>query len=151
MGPRSQPAPASVGVVLVLAPVPRAPLLGLGKAKACFCLLVGALKLAQALRAGRPLPEGPRLVQLVTLAGVLSLCPQIVEVIGWHTHEYRARRHLPSSSHREPLPARAFSLRSGAATAATLLLLGYSDCPVRWVVSASLIAQPSRSMSCAAL
>jgi hypothetical protein len=88
--------------MLVLAPVPRAPLLGLGKAKACFCLLVGTLKLAQALRAGGPLSEGPRLVQLVTLAGVLSLCPKIVEVIGWHAHEYRAHGHSASSSHRRP-------------------------------------------------
>lgn len=75
---------ASAGVLLVLARIARPLLLSLGKAKACFCLLAGALELAQAFCAGGPLSVGLCLVELIALAGVLSLRSQIAEVIGRH-------------------------------------------------------------------
>ena len=62
-----------------------APLLCLDGAKTCFCLLAGSLELAHARRAGGPLSIGlGGLVQVVALAGVLSLCSQIVRVPGGH-------------------------------------------------------------------
>jgi hypothetical protein len=66
-----------------------APLLSLSGAKACFCALGGSLELAHARRAGRPLSIGLGLVQVVALAGVLSLCSQIVQVPGGHGFESR--------------------------------------------------------------
>ena len=65
-------------------------LLGLSGAQAFFCLLAGSLELAHACGAGRPLSVGPGLVQVVTLAGVLSLDSQIFKVPRGHGFESRA-------------------------------------------------------------
>jgi len=59
-------------------------LLSLSKTKACIRPLAGPLELAQTVRAGGPLSVGLRFVELVALAGVLSLRSQIVKVIGGH-------------------------------------------------------------------
>jgi hypothetical protein len=59
-------------------------LLSLGKTKACFRPLAGPLELAETGRAGGPLSVGLRFVELVALAGVVSLRSQIVKVIGGH-------------------------------------------------------------------
>jgi hypothetical protein len=67
-----------------------APLLCLSGAKTCFCLLAGSLELAHACRAGGPLSIGLGLVQLVTLAGILSLCSQVVQMPGGQGVECRA-------------------------------------------------------------
>jgi hypothetical protein len=64
--------------------------LGLGGAETRFGLLAGPFELPQARRAGGPLSVGLRLVQLVTLAGVLSLCSQIVKVFDGHRLELNA-------------------------------------------------------------
>ena len=63
-----------------------APLLRIDGAKTCFCPLAGSLELAHSRRAGGPLSVGLGLglVQVVALAGVLSLCSQIVRVPGGH-------------------------------------------------------------------
>jgi hypothetical protein len=66
-----------------------APLLCLGGAKTCFCLLTGSLEPAHPCRAGEPLSIGLGLVQVVALAGVLSLCSQIVQMPGGHAFERR--------------------------------------------------------------
>jgi len=79
--------------VLAPGPAARTLLLCLGEAKSRLCLLAGSLELPQALRAGGPRAEGPRLVQLVALAGVSSLGAQIVQVIGWHEDDYPTPAH----------------------------------------------------------
>jgi hypothetical protein len=84
MGPWSQLPWASAGVPLVLARVVSPLLLSLGKAKACFRLLVGPLELTHSCRTRGPLSVGLRFVELVALAGVCSLRSQVVQVIGGH-------------------------------------------------------------------
>jgi hypothetical protein len=59
-----------------------ASLLCLSGAKTRFCLLVGAFELAQARQAGGALPVDLGLVELIALAGVLSLGSQIVQMPG---------------------------------------------------------------------
>jgi hypothetical protein len=75
---------ASAGILRALAHIVSTLLLSLRKAKACFGLLAGPLELAQACRAGGSLSVGLRFVELVALAGVVSLRSQIVKVIGGH-------------------------------------------------------------------
>jgi hypothetical protein len=75
---------ASARILRAVAHVVSALLLTLSKTKACFRPLAGPLELAQTVRAGGPLSVGLRFVELVALAGVLSLRSQIVKVIGGH-------------------------------------------------------------------
>lgn len=60
------------------------PLLCLGRVKTCFCLLACPLELTHACGARGALSIGPGLAQVIPLAGVPSLCSQIVEVAGGH-------------------------------------------------------------------
>ena len=62
----------------------RAPFRCLSEAETCFCLLGGPLQLAHARRARGAWAIGLGLVQVVALAGVLSLRSQVVEIPGGH-------------------------------------------------------------------
>ena len=66
------------------------PFLCLGGVQARFGLFTGPLELARAFGAGGPLSVGLGLVQVITLAGVLSLDSQVVEVPAGHGFESRA-------------------------------------------------------------
>ena len=75
-----------------------APLLCLCGAKTRFCLLGGAFELAQARQAGGAWSVHLGLVELVTLAGVLSLYSQIVQMPGGHGLQCRAGRRRRGAS-----------------------------------------------------
>jgi hypothetical protein len=70
----------SAGVLLLGLRVRSVLLLGHSCAKAHFRLLVDPLELTETHPAGEASPEGLRLIQLITLAGVFSLRSQIVQV-----------------------------------------------------------------------
>src|SRR6185437_14349780 len=74
----------SAGIVRALVCPGGTLLLGLSKAEACFRLLVVPLELAQPCGAGGLLSVGLCSVQLVALAGVISLRSQIVQVFDRH-------------------------------------------------------------------
>ena len=107
-----------------IAGIASAPLLGLCSAKTCFCLLTRSFELAHACRAGGPLSVGLGLVQVETLAGVLCLGSQIVQMLGGHGFESktsaptprRLAAEAPSCHHRAVLenpasePGLAFSI-----------------------------------------
>src|SRR5205085_11915961 len=79
----------SGAVPRVLAVISSRLLLAFSKAEPCRGLLGGTFELSQACQAGGPLSEGSRLVQLVALAGIPGLRPQVVQVIAGHKHKYR--------------------------------------------------------------
>jgi hypothetical protein len=66
-----------------------ASLFSLRGAKTRFCALAGSFELAHTCWADGPLSVGLGLVQLVALAGILSLCSQVVQMPGEHELEDR--------------------------------------------------------------